>query len=127
MITFTSTFYVIKGKVTGLELSTGKGFDEDQKADDFLGEISSALTEIVSKNKEVKGNKKVIFFGEADATWLESAGKFKGDVQLTLSSMQHTAAEFKWMDKTSKSFDNKNSVTANPAHVEFMLERMNDG
>ncbi len=124
MITFTSTFLVIKGKVVDLELSTGKGFEEDQKADNFLSEIFSALTEIVSKNKEVKGNKKVIFFGEADATWLESAGKFKGDVQLTLSPMRYTAAELKWIDKTRKSFDNKNSVTANPAHVEFILGKM---
>lgn len=122
---FCANFYVVKGKVVQITTATGKGFEEDAEVESYETEISHYLESILAGMKEIKQNKKVIFFGEIEnARWLKTEKRFKEQPVIKLKKSQLTNAEFKWMDKTRKSFDEKNSLTSTPAHVEFILERI---
>lgn len=122
---FYANFYVVKGKVKDLTTWTGKGREEDEEVELFENEISVTFEKILSTMKEIMSNKKIIFFAEVeDARYLKTEKKFKSSPKIVLSRMPFTAAEIKWLDKTQKAFDQKDSLTSNPSHVEFVLERI---
>jgi hypothetical protein len=88
MITFSGSFYLVKGRVKELLTATAMGIEQDHLLESFEKQIVPALEALVKKDKELKKAKNCVYFVEfEDAKWLES-GRFKQDFPFTITSKQ---------------------------------------
>ena len=107
MIKFEGNFYLVKGRIIEPCFTTFEGVESDSTLENNLKKIIPAMESLVNKNKDIKLDKKSVWFIEIEnAKWLES-GSFKDWDKsiITINKTNYTPSEFKKLDKKYRKED----------------------
>jgi len=104
---FYSNFYLVKGRIKDFETCTFNGRKSDIELEQQENKIIPLLESLLKKNKEVKSNKKTVWFIEMDnCKWVN--GKFNFDKsELSLNKTDWTPPEFVKADRKFLKEDEK--------------------